>query len=585
MKARNWIAFVVGTLAALGVSYGAYELAGYSWNQVVEYRGPYATVDLPQTPTGELPKVSRRVVFVMIDGLREDVSRTLPALDQLRRHGYDAVVRTGDPALSFPNWTTIFSGAPQRISGVTTNWFEGRVKVETLFDIAARDGVPAVVVGSKDFEQLYGVGRLGRVSLVDTSEKGYKTTRLVDDALRLTKESTAALVVVYSPDIDDAGHDFGGSSTQYLEVAKKVDADLGRLVDALDDGRTTFVVVADHGHIATGGHGGFETEVTDVPVVLAGPDVTLGSGRGTLDQVAPTVAMLAGMAAPRNATGAPLDVVTARPGDAGRFDAQRLAAFRAYTSRVAEGLAPGARTAAPTTAKAAEAEFAKATDDRLALERTQRLPLALGVALAAVAALALIGVLSWRALVAALGGTVAFYLVYNGIFFVVHGYRWSLSAFNSESLLKAFFNARMIEAAVAGIVAAFVAGDVYLMTRKDLKRAKGEYLPGWLALGTATVVAIQATLALQIAWYLWRWGVPVAWVLPDFEWAFKYDLDLIQVTALAVAALVAPVVTFLVGRYHPFPGERWGRRPGAGVASEKAGPGADPAASGRVDEA
>jgi hypothetical protein len=90
---------------------------------------------------------------------------------------------------------------------------------------------------------------------------------------------------------------------------------------------------------------------------------------------------------------------------------------------------------------------------------------------------------------------------------------------------------------------------------------------------------------LQIAWYLWRWGVPVAWVLPDFEWAFKYDLDLIQVTALAVAALVAPVVTFLVGRYHPFPGERWGRRPGAGVASEKAGPGADPAASGRVDEA
>jgi hypothetical protein len=69
-------------------------------------------------------------------------------------------------------------------------------------------------------------------------------------------------------------------------------------------------------------------------------------------------------------------------------------------------------------------------------------------------------------------------------------------------------------------------------------------------------VTIQATLALQIAWYLWRWGVPLTWVLPDFEWAFKYDLDLIQVTALAVAALIAPLATFVVGRFHPFPGER-----------------------------
>jgi hypothetical protein len=568
MKARNWIAFMVGTLAALGVSYGAYELAGYSWNQVVVYRGTYAAAELPPTPRGELPAVSRRVVFVMVDGLREDVSRAMPALEQLRRHGFDAVVRSADPALSFPNWTAIFSGAPQRISGVTTNWFEGRVPVETLFDVAARDGVPSVVVGSKDFEALYGVGRLGRVSLVDTSAKGYKTSRMVDDALRLSREATAALIVVYSPDIDDAGHDFGGTSPRYLEVAKKVDADLARLVDALDDGRTTFVIVSDHGHIATGGHGGFETEVVDVPAVFAGPDIILGSGRGTLDQMAPTVAMLAGLAAPRNATGAPLDVVKMRPTDAARFDAQRAAAFGAYTANVSAGLPP-AGAAASGTAKDAEAAFTRATDDRLALERGQRLPLALGVALAAVAALVVIGVLSWRALVAALGGALAYYLVYNAIFFLAHGYRWSLSAFNSESLLKAFFNARMLEAAAAGMVAAFVAGDLYLATRKDLERPKGEYLPGWLALGTATVVAIQATLAFQVAWYLWRWGVPLTWVLPDFEWAFKYDLDLIQMTALAVAALVAPVLTYLVGRFHPFPGERRRARGGAaGSAGE-----------------
>ena len=34
-------------------------------------------------------------------------------------------------------------------------------------------------------------------------------------------------------------------------------------------------------------------------------------------------------------------------------------------------------------------------------------------------------------------------------------------------------------------------------------------------------------------------------------WAFKADLDMVQATALGAAALLAPLVTYLVGRYHP----------------------------------
>ena len=109
----------------------------------------------------------------------------------------------------------------------------------------------------------------------------------------------------------------------------------------------------------------------------------------------------------------------------------------------------------------------------------------------------------------------------------------------------------MIEAAIAGAVACFVAADIYLATRKVPERSKGAYLPGWLALGAATVLVIQASLTLQVAWYLWWYGVPITWVLPDFMWAFKYDLDLIQMTALGGVVLIAPVITFLVGRFHP----------------------------------
>jgi hypothetical protein len=475
----------------------------------------------------------------------------MPNLDQLRKRGFDAVVRTGEPSLSFPNWTTLLSGAPQRISGVNTNWFTGQVPVETLVDIAVREKRQMVVSAPKDFQELYGVDRTGHVYLKDWSKDSYMSADIVDNAIRMAGESTPTLVIVHLPDIDEAGHAFGGSSKEYLDTARKVDMEIGRLVGALQNEETAFAVVSDHGHIATGGHGGWEPEVVDVPAVFAGAGVRFGKGTGSLDQVAPTVAFLSGMPTPRNGVSAPLPVMLAAP-DLSRFSEQRYAALTAYIRVVQSGMAAGTtRVTTPATVDDASAGFALVTKDRMAAERGQRLPQALALAGGAFAVLIVIGVLSWRALVSAGAGTVFYYLVYNGLFFLLHGYRWSLSSFNSEDLLKAFFNGRMVEAVVAAVVACFVAADIYLFLRRDPKRPTGEYLPGWLSLGTATVLTIQATLALQVAWYLWRWGAQITWVLPDFMVAFKYDLDLIQATALGAAAIIAPVLTYLVGRFHP----------------------------------
>jgi hypothetical protein len=553
MKARNWIALVLGTAVSLAAAYAAYTLATYSWNQVVDYRSPYAKESLPKSRPGTSDGLTRskRVVYVIVDGLRDDVSRKMPTLQRLRGLGFDGTVVTGQPSLSFPNWTTMLSGAPQRISGVNTNWFEGPVPVETLVDVAVREGKMAVVSAPKDFEMLYGVQRVGRVFLKDWVKDAYMSSEIVDNAISLSREASPTLVIVHVPDIDEAGHAFGGASKEYLAVARKVDGDIGRLVGALQDGDTSFVIVSDHGHIDTGGHGGWEPEVIDVPAIFAGAGVRFGKGTGTLDQVAPTVAFLSGLAVPRNGVSAPLDVMTAAP-DLSRFSEQRKEALTSYIRVVQRGLPAGAtKVTTPATVKDAAAGFAVVTDDRLAVERAERIPQALALAGAALVVLVAIGLLSWRGLVSAAAGTVFYYLVYNGLFFLLHGYRWSLSSFNSEDLLKAFFNARMLEAVVAAVVACFVAADVYLALRRPVMRPKGEYLPGWLALGTATVLAIQATLALQVAWYLWRWGVAITWVLPDFMWAFKYDLDLIQATALGAAAVIAPLVTYLVGRFHP----------------------------------
>ena len=98
-----------------------------------------------------------------------------------------------------------------------------------------------------------------------------------------------------------------------------------------------------------------------------------------------------------------------------------------------------------------------------------------------------------------------------------------------------------------------VAGARLSLSAAQRPRARriAEYLAGYLALAPATLLVILGTLAVQVAWFLWRWGAAVTWMLPDFRWAFKYDLDLVQMTAVGASVLLAPLVTYLIGRYHP----------------------------------
>ncbi len=559
-RVLGWMALVVGTAVALASSWAAYTLADHSWNQVVDYRGPYARAAVPATPAGPKKAPARRVVLVIVDGLREDVSRSMPALTALRNKGVDGTVVTAQPSLSYPDWTTILSGAPQRITGVTTNWYADGVRVETLVDAALRAGKRVVVSAPTDFEKLYGVSRTRHTYLKTVEPDRFMSREFVDNAIRLTQEASPTLVLVHLPDVDEAGHAQGGASARYASVAMEVDVQLGRLVSALADPGTAFVVVSDHGHIGSGGHGGWEAEVTKVPLVMAGPGVPMARTKGSQDQVAPTVAFLAGLPAPRNATGAPLSAVTGLAASgAERFSEQRRIAYDAYTAAVT-----GVRGRSSADVGSARRAFEAATAVRLAAERGRRILWALAMALAAVAVLVVIGALSWRALVAAVAGVVGYNALYGLLFFVVHGYTWSLSAFNSEARIKAFMNGRLLEAAIAGLFAAAVAADVYLVLRRPPERPRGRYLAGWLSLGTATVLAVASTLWLQAAWYTWRWGPSLTWLIPDLHWGFKYDLDLVQLSALGASALLAPAVTYLVGRYHPLPNR--GHGAGTGTA-------------------
>lgn len=550
----RWVLLIVTLAAALAVAYGAYGLADKAWSGVVEYKSPYLDEKLEPTVAGAARP--GRVVMVIVDGLTLEASREMSSLQSLRSYGADFVVRAAQPSLSYPNWTTLLSGTSQDYHGVVTNWHEGPARVETLLDTAQSSETTFVVVGPSDIATLFPAARNADVAYFEQWSERYLSGRYVDKTIELTEKVRPRLVLLHLPDIDEAGHASGSASEEYARTVARVDADLRRLVERLQDGHTTFVVVADHGHIATGGHGGWESAVIQVPAIFSGGGARVSKGEALQEDVAPTVALLAGLPTPRSAVGRPLASVlpTASASSIRKAQASRVALVNAHVDRIATpvGLSVGSPLSPRASDAAIRERLSAARASREGFDRKQRgSGPALWIAAVSLVVLVYAGAASWRALAAALAGTAAYYAFYNLLFFGVHRYLWSLSAFNSEDRIKAWMNGRLAEAAIAGLVGVLVAAWVYPLLRQEPKGSRGRYLAGWLTLGPLTVLVAQATLGLQVAWFLWWWGLTPTWRLPDLMWGFKFDLDLVQATALGAAALLAPLVTFLVGRYHP----------------------------------
>lgn len=546
-----WVAGLVAIVLSLGAAFSAYRLADYSWNQVVEYESPFADPHRLWTRgivASSEETAGARLALVIVDGLTLEDSYEMVGLQTVRGYGADMVATTAQPSLSYPGWTTILSGAPPQISGVTTNWFENEAPVETLLDLALAAGKRVVVVGLDDLETLFDAHRASGVHLRPWDESEYMSADFVSKALELVEKHDSELLILHLPDADEIAHLHGSDSDEYEDVVSRIDTDIARLVTELQDARTTFVIVSDHGQVAAGGHGGWEAEVTRVPAIFFGRGVTLDRGNISQVDIAPTVAALLGVEVPRHAAGRVRAEVLIDDGPLAFGQEQ----YRTFAKRYVQTLGePESVLEGSRTYDEIEAVVNRVSKQRLAKDREARVPLGLGFAAAAALILVLVAILSWRGLVAALAGMVAYYALYNGLFFLLHGYLWSLSAFNNEDLIQSFFNWRMIEAGIAGLVAAGVAAIVYPMIRRDPRGATGTYRAGWIALGPATVLVVQATLALQVGWFLWAWGAEVTWRLPDLMWGFKYDLDLIQATALGAAAILSPMVTYIVGRYHP----------------------------------
>lgn len=331
------------------------------WNEELGLARPPIAGAPVQLVDPATPRLSGRVVLVIIDGLGV-AEAGLPYLDELRRRGATATARAPYPTISRPNYVTILTGVPPEDSGVRANRVLAPIAVDTIMDRARAAGLE--VATASDFGSLMSLFVRGAPAL---GGAGWirRGTRIapppprhwpIDGAIRVSSLAAlgagiaelvagdAALVAVLVLDVDRAGH-ASGVGDGYRAAAAAVDRTLRGALAGVDLARDTVIITADHGHVAPGGHGGDEPEVSAAPLVLAGSGIIAGAAArdARLVDVAPTVAALLGIPAPRHAEGRALvELLALAPDHADRraaSDAARGAALAAVVQAARAGAA------------------------------------------------------------------------------------------------------------------------------------------------------------------------------------------------------------------------------------------------------
>jgi len=306
-----WLTGALALLAFVGGAAGTVVfLRSFEFLPVPKGLAPYtppAPPPAPSPPAAPAPDApSEGVTLVVADGMRLDVSRTLPAYAALRGEGADVVTRALFPTFTRTGTATILAGCGPLVHGYMTNFNRRRAPVRSLADVARAAGVHT---------RYYANVPPGEPFMFPEAsvEVGF-----MDDAAVLAEGPRPHLTLVYLREPDLSAHRFGGASDAYRAAAGDTAAWVARIRAALDLERETLIVATDHGHLDQGGHGGTEPIVAEVPLLLAGAGIVRGArlgpeGGSDLRDVAPTAAHLLGVAPPHTATGRPLYEVLADP--------------------------------------------------------------------------------------------------------------------------------------------------------------------------------------------------------------------------------------------------------------------------------
>ncbi len=514
---RDWGSVITCALLVLVSGWGARRLAASAWESVVRYRTPYNLH--AKLPGG--PRVVERVILVTMDGLRLDVSRRLPFLNELRTRGADGRLRAGAPSLSDPGRAAMVTGAWADVHGITSNFAVQRVDADSVFSLAHAAGLRNAVAGAPFWYR-------GFAPYVDDLLRGTEEPHfLPPDALLRWQQDRCAESLEFAKQAkfdflaldytagDEASHGYGPLSAGSERIFTAMDGCLRDLVATLDLHRTALLVTSDHGHIDSGGHGGSEPEVLDVPLVVTGAAVQVGAQfRARQVDIAPTICFLLGLPFPSTSEGTVLvDAFRLGP-DSRKVMLARLAQQQKELGSHRSLVLLGTLEVAARRARQGRSHIAELG----------------GVVLIALLLSIFVGILNnpaeWRG---ALVSLPIFYLGYWSLL-GLFGMGYSLSTVNREEYLGSFFFNDMVAAGAALLPACFTMG---LLTGSF-----GRFIQ--VRLGVTVTLLVSLSLGARVLWAHWSQGLWMMRWLPDLDVLFRAYLDLLGLYGIAFAIWLTP---------------------------------------------
>ena len=540
---KKHLPLLLGVFACLLIAAGAYAWTSRLMDSVYRYRSPLH--DAPPVPGEPLAAAAtQRVVFVLIDALREDTSLkpdVMPFLNGLRGRGASATMHSRPPSYSEPGYSTLLIGAwPDLSDGPTINLDYEAIPTWTQDDLVSavhRANLKTAIAGYYWFERLVPQAAVD-ASFYTSGEDAAADRAVVDAALPWLRTADHQFVLIHIDQVDYAGHHEGGPvDPRWDAAARRADDLLAEIAATLDLSRDTLFVASDHGQIDRGGHGGQDAITLVEPWVLAGAGVQPGRYGGVEQvDVAPTLAALLGVNIPASAQGrVRTEMLALAPEQTAAIEKaaaiQQGGLAQAYAQAIGRQVSvdPGADVVAAT-----QAGLNAARDVRLRAERLPRAILALVLALLPAAILFL---RRGRTVAWLLTGALLFIALFNFRYAILAGRTYSLSSVTSAGdLISLVVITGLIVFALSWLATAF--------PLRTFRSAPGRAASLTIALTLVTVYL----LLLPILWSYALNGLFVTWALPDFSSLFLALISGIQVLAVAAGGIVLCGVAAVIAR-------------------------------------
>lgn len=228
----------------------------------------------------------RRVVLVVLDGLRADAISTLGLRCWQRLANFGASSLCGTtvaPSVTAAALASLLTGAPPAVHGLRSDRFHlprSQGPLDPLPRVLANAGLPASGFIRRLPWMFRGLGkRLARHLGVGTAcFAGRSSREILFAAWEQLAVQDRGLIFLHWPDADLAGHEHGWMSKEYARAAHRLDQALGllaALAGVEEDEGTLLIALADHGGggLDPRDHNSDHPLDRTIPLLLAGPAV------------------------------------------------------------------------------------------------------------------------------------------------------------------------------------------------------------------------------------------------------------------------------------------------------------------------